>query len=146
MALSFYGEYEHSIDDKGRVTLPSRFREELQDGLVMAYWLESCIGVFGKEEFDKLGAELSSMPTSSKEVRSMSRVLFSRASEGVPDRQGRINIPANLRRMAGLDREVVIVGVRNHLEIWQKSKWQQYVDEGAETYAQNAESLTDRGF
>ncbi len=112
----------------------------------MAYWLDNCIGVFGKEEFDKLGGELSSMPTSSKEVRSMSRVLFSRASEGVPDRQGRINIPANLRRMAGLDREVVIVGVRNHLEIWQKARWQRYVDEGAETYAQNAESLTDRGF
>ncbi len=144
--MSFLGEYEHSIDDKGRVTLPSRFREELQDGLVMAFWLESCIGVFTTEEFNKLGEKLSSMPESSKEVRSMARVLFARAADGVPDRQGRINIPANLRRMAGLDREVVIVGVRNHLEIWQKSRWQQYVDEGAETYEQNAESLTDRGF
>ncbi len=144
--MNFKGEYEHSIDEKGRVTLPSRFREGLQEGLVMAYWLESCIGVFSTEEFDKLTEKLNSMPESSKEVRSMARVLFSRASDGVADRQGRINIPANLRQMAGLDREVVIVGVRNHLEIWQKARWQQYVEEGAEAYEHNAESLADREF
>ncbi len=112
----------------------------------MAFWLEDCIGVFSRAEFSKLEEKLSAMPEMSKEVRSMARVLFSRAQDGVPDRQGRINIPANLRRMAGLDREVVIVGVRNHLEIWQKARWQQYVDEGAGAYVQNAESLTDRGF
>jgi MraZ protein len=134
------------LDDKGRLTLPSKFREQLQPGLVMAYWLGSCIGIFPRDEFERLGEKLASLPASSKEVRSMQRVLFSKSQEAIPDRQGRINIPAGLRQMAGLDREVVVVGLRKYIEVWDKEKWAQAIEEGAELYDKNAESLSDLGF
>ncbi|MHB8781223.1 MAG: division/cell wall cluster transcriptional repressor MraZ [Candidatus Geothermincolia bacterium] len=141
----FLGEFEHSLDEKGRVTLPAKFRDQLQAGMVLTYWMD-CIGVFPRDEFEKLGEQLGALPVGKKEARDMRRVLFAKASEAIPDRQGRINIPANLRRVAGLDREVVIVGVRKYLEIWDRDKWNESIGDATDAFVSNAESLTDLGF
>jgi MraZ protein len=142
----FLGSHEHSIDDKGRVIMPSRFRGKLEDGVVMVLWLEECVAVFPTAEFEKLAEKVEQLPQGSKEGRTMTRILFGHAYEAVPDRQGRLTIPPKLRQLAGLERDVVAVGVRNRVEIWDRGRWQQSMEGGIERYEQTAEKLSEYGF
>lgn len=142
----FLGTHEHSIDDKGRVIMPSRFRSKLEEGAVMVFWFEECVAVFPRGEFEKLTAKVEALPEGSRERRLMARVLFGNAYEAVPDRQGRLTIPPRLRQLAGLNREVVAVGVMNRVEIWDRERWEESMRGGIEKLEQSAEKLAEIGF
>ena len=142
----FLGSHEHSLDDKGRIIMPSRFRGKLEEGVVMVLWLEECVAVFPEGEFEKLAERMESLPEGSKEGRLMARILFGHAYEAVPDRQGRLTIPPKLRQLARLEREVVAVGVKNRVEIWDRDRWQESMEGGIERYEQTAEKLSELGF
>ncbi|OFW59627.1 MAG: division/cell wall cluster transcriptional repressor MraZ [Candidatus Solincola sediminis] len=142
----FLGSHEHSLDDKGRIIMPSKFRRQLEEGVVMVLWLEECLAVFPSGEFEKLAERIEALPQGSKEGRTMTRILFGHAFEAVPDRQGRLTIPPKLRELAGLDREVVAVGVKNRVEIWDRNRWQDSMEGDIEKYEQVAEKLSEIGF
>ncbi|KAB8142057.1 division/cell wall cluster transcriptional repressor MraZ [Chloroflexia bacterium SDU3-3] len=126
----FLGEYAHTIDDKGRLAVPARFREQLGEGLVVTRGFEHCLMAFPIAYFERLAAQVSGLSLGSAEARDMRRLLFSGASDMPLDKQGRINIPANLREYAGLkDKDTaVIAGMHTHFEIWSAERWQQVLD------------------
>jgi len=142
----FLGSHEHALDGKGRIIMPSRFRGKLEEGVVMVLWFEECVAVFPKREFEKLAERVETLPEGSKEGRLMTRILFGHAYEAVPDRQGRLTIPPKLRQLAGLEREVVAVGVKNRVEIWDRARWAESMEGGIERYEQTAEKLSELGF
>jgi MraZ protein len=142
----FLGSHEHNLDSKGRIIMPSRFRGKLEDGVVMVLWFEECVAVFPKREFERLAERVEALPEGSKEGRLMTRILFGHAYEAVPDRQGRLTVPPKLRQLAGLEREVVAVGVKNRVEIWDRARWAESMEGGIEKYEQTAEKLSELGF
>jgi MraZ protein len=141
----FFGEYEHTIDDKKRLTLPARFREALADGVVLTRGLDSCLNVYTRGEWNALvEASLAPLDPFSREARNMMRFFFAAAADAELDKQGRVLVPPALVRHARLGREVVVAGVRDHLEIWDRSVWAEQVtelegsaDDVAERLAQN---------
>jgi MraZ protein len=126
----FLGEYEHSLDEKGRLTLPARFRESFQDGLVMTRGMDGCLIVYPAAEWHMLvESQFTALNPLSRDDRMMQRYFFTGAAEAVPDRQGRVGIPAVLARRAGLEREVVVAGVFDHLEIWDRARWRAEIED-----------------
>jgi MraZ protein len=124
------GEFEHTIDDKNRLTLPAKFREALSGGLVITRGLDRCLLGYPQADWERLvESRLADLDPFSREGRMMNRYFFAGASEAQPDKQGRVLVPGTLARKAGIDREVVIVGVRDHLEIWDRAGWEQHVTE-----------------
>jgi MraZ protein len=119
----FLGEFEHTIDDKGRVAVPARFREEISEGLVLTRGFERCLQVFPKAVWQSLAQRISGLSLGSEEARNLRRLLFSGAAEVDFDRQGRILIPQNLREYAGLNEQVVIAGLNTHFELWSRENW-----------------------
>jgi MraZ protein len=122
----FTGEYRHAIDGKGRVAVPSRFRADLEGGAFVSRWIDGCVAIFPREAWDHLAARVASLPVSDAGARTFSRFIFSGAFEVELDRQGRALVPAGLREFAGLNDEVVVVGARDHLELWQPERWASY--------------------
>ncbi len=114
----FLGEYHHSLDDKGRLTLPARWRESLGFAVVVTRGLDRCLFVFPAEEFEKIAHELDRLGFASADARALSRYLYGKATDVEPDKQGRIIIDRGLREFAGIDSEAVVVGVHNRIEIW----------------------------
>lgn len=139
------GEYEHSIDPKGRLAVPAKLRESLGNNFMITKGLDGCLFVYAQEEWQRLEQKLAALPMSRKTARDFTRFLFGGACEGECDKQGRVLLPANLRRYAGLTKDTVIVGVGNHAEIWDAAKWQQYNEESAEDVSALAEQLADLG-
>ena len=120
----FFGEYEHTIDDKNRLTLPARFRDALADGVVLTRGLDECLDVFARSDWDALvEARLAPLDPFSKEARELKRFFFSAASDAELDKQGRVLVPPALHRHARLGREVVVAGVNDRLEIWDRAAW-----------------------
>lgn len=119
----FMGEYNHSIDAKGRLIIPSKFREMLGDEFVVTKGLEGCLFVFEKYEFESFMDKLNEKSDLEAKVRKIKRFFISGAQEMEPDKQGRMLVPPTLREYAGLEKEVVFAGVGGHIEIWDKSKW-----------------------
>ncbi len=119
----FSGEYNHTIDDKGRVIIPSRFRYELGENFVLTRGLDGCVCVYPKSAWDVLESKLGSLPLTNKNARLVTRFLVGGAQSCELDKQGRINVPASLREHAGLTKDVVIVGTLERIEIWDKSRW-----------------------
>jgi MraZ protein len=119
----FLGEFSHTIDDKGRLTLPSKFRALLAGGLVVTRGIDKCLFVFPLNEWQNLAHKVSSLPLADPQAREFRRLLFSGASDDVPDKQGRVLIPQYLREYAGLDGEVVVAGLNTHVEIWSLAAW-----------------------
>lgn len=138
--MFFHGEYRHSLDKKGRVVLPSRFRSEFMDGFMMTKGLERCVFVFTKDGWQKFLDKSEASPTM-EEARSFDRVLIGGAHSDTPDKQGRVGIPSYLRDYAKLDKEVVVVGLKDRLEIWNKENWEEYISLAEEKYAESAKSL-----
>lgn len=132
----FVGEYQHSLDAKGRIILPSRFRARLSDGVVVTKGLDYCLFGYAPEEWGRVAERLKSAPMSSMAARNFTRLMFSGAAEETPDRQGRINIPEHLRRYAGLSRDVAVIGAGDRIEIWDRAKWEQHRDQEEQRYAQ----------
>jgi MraZ protein len=124
----FTGEHEHTIDDKGRVTLPARCREALAEGLVLARGLDANVDVYPRATWDSVvQARLAELDPLSREARELRRFFFAGASDTEPDRQGRVLLPAALVRHARLGRDVVIAGVDDHLEIWDRQAWAEHL-------------------
>jgi MraZ protein len=125
----FHGEYVHTIDDKNRLTLPARFRATLAAGVVLARGLEKNIDVYPRESWDANMARIAELDSLTREARAMKRFVFAGAAVVEPDRQGRVLIPAHLATHAGLDKEVVLAGVSDHLEIWDRAEWETQLTE-----------------
>jgi MraZ protein len=135
------GEYEHTIDDKGRLTLPAKFRQAMAGGVVVTRGLDSCLYAYSREDWERLvDSRLRDLDPLSREGRQLQRFFFASASEAEPDKQGRILVPAPLAQSAGLEREVVVAGVYDHLEIWDRESWRQQMRE----VEGNAEHVAER--
>jgi MraZ protein len=124
------GEYEHTIDDKNRLTLPARFRRTFEDGIVVTRGVDGCLNAYSPAQWSRLvSSNLATLSPLSKEGRRMHRFFFSGAAEAVPDKQGRVSIPSALLEHAKLGRDVVVAGVNDHLEIWDRAAWQRELAE-----------------
>jgi len=121
----FLGEFKHTVDNKGRLTIPAKFRSELAAGVVVTRGIDKCLFLFPMAEWEKLSQQVSQLPITQQEAREFRRLIFSGASDIVPDKQGRILIPSYLREYANLDSEVVIVGNNTYIEIWNAEAWQE---------------------
>lgn len=142
----FLGEYQHSLDAKGRVILPSRFRARLEGGCVLTKGRDGCILVYPREEWDRAARRLSEVPLSGQQARRTARVIFSGASEQTPDSQGRVTIPESLRRYAGLEREVVVAGNGTRFEMWDRDRWDRQVGDAEREYSEIADAHPDLPF
>ena len=139
------GEFEHTIDDKNRLTLPAKFRHAFENGAVLTQGLDRCLNAYTREEWERLvETRLAALDPFSREGRLMLRFFFAPASESEPDRQGRIMIPPSLARRAGLQREVVVAGVGDHLEVWDRSTWREHQKEVEGSAEHVAERLAGR--
>src|SRR5512136_1876704 len=120
----FLGEFSHSIDDKGRLTLPAKFRPDLGQGIVVTRGIDKCLFIFTLDEFQHIADKVSELPMTKADGREFSRHFFSGASDVEVDKQGRVLIPQNLRDYAGLDGEVTVAGVNKRIEVWDVAAWQ----------------------
>jgi len=120
----FIGEYQHTLDAKGRMFVPARFRDDLGDTFIVTLGLDNCLFVFPQEEFSRLKAKLDAVSITNKDARRFARFFFARASECEMDKQVRIMLPAHLRDYAGLTKDVTVVGVSNRVELWNSDAWE----------------------
>lgn len=136
------GEHEHALDDKNRVTLPAKLRHEFADGVFVARGIDPCLVVYPRDGWNRFCDErLAGLNPLSREGRQMSRYLFANAIETALDKQGRIMLPAPLLEHAHLEREVVVAGVRDHLELWEPAAWRRERDEVGRSAERVAESI-----
>lgn len=142
----FLGEYQHSLDAKGRIILPSKFRALLASGCVLTRGLDNCLAVYPPDEWESVSSRLKEASQSSRPVRDFLRVWYASAIEEEPDKQGRITIPEHLRQYAGLEREVTVTGRGEFAEIWSRQRWDQLLAEGLPNYADLSESNPDLPF
>lgn len=141
----FFGTYEHTIDDKNRLTLPARFRDALAGGVVLTRGLDECLDVFARPDWDALvEARLAPLDPFSKKARELKRFFFAAAADAEPDKQGRVLVPPALARHASLGREVVVAGVHDHLEIWDRTSWAANVTKVEGSAEDVAERLADK--
>lgn len=119
----FLGEYVHTIDEKGRLTIPARFRADLTAGLVVTCGIDRCLVIYPVEEWDRLAEKVSALPMTDRRARAFRRLVFSNASDVVPDKQGRVLIPPRLREYGNLDGEVVVTGLNTYIEVWNPDSW-----------------------
>ncbi|MFD0867044.1 division/cell wall cluster transcriptional repressor MraZ [Tessaracoccus lubricantis] len=138
----FMGTYTPKLDEKGRLILPAKFREALEDGLVVTRTQERALAVFPRPTFEAKMAAALAAPSTVKRVRDYLRMMMAAASDEVPDRQGRITIPPPLRQYANLDREVVVIGSGDHAEIWDVNAWNEYCAAGEENFSDLDEEFT----
>ncbi|MDJ0318177.1 MULTISPECIES: division/cell wall cluster transcriptional repressor MraZ [Arthrobacter] len=124
----FLGTHSPRLDEKGRIILPAKFREELASGLVLTKGQENCIYVFSAREFEKVLAQMQDAPLSNMAARDYIRIFLSGASDEVPDKQGRVTIPGTLRSYAGLEKELVVIGAGSRAEIWDATSWHAYLE------------------
>jgi MraZ protein len=134
------GEHEHALDEKNRLTLPARLREQLGERLVVSRGLDGCLYVYAAAEWQKLADRVGSLDPLSGEARMMQRFFFASAVDVGLDKQGRFVIPTNLLESAGIDREVTVAGIYDHLEIWNRATWR----EQRQTVEGSAEDVAER--
>jgi MraZ protein len=137
----FLGTHSPRLDEKGRIFLPAKFREELAAGLVMTKGQERCLYVFPAEHFAEMAQRLAAAPVTDKRGRDYMRVMYAGASDETPDKQGRVMIPAALRTYAGLTRECVVIGANTRLEIWDSATWETYLTEQEPAFADLSEEV-----
>ncbi len=141
----FMGEYKHNMDKKGRVIIPASFRDDLGEKFVMTRGLDNCLFVYPSEEWEILENKLTSLPITNKSSRTFVRFFFSGATECNFDKQGRISIPINLRDYADLNKEIVIIGLANRIELWASTNWDGYLSEAEDSYEEIAEQMEELG-
>jgi MraZ protein len=137
----FLGTYSPRLDDKGRLFLPAKFRDELAAGLVITKGQERCLYVFAGEEFAGITTRLREAPLTARAARDYSRVFFASAHDEVPDKQGRITVPPALREYAGLDRDCVVIGANTRVEIWDSTAWTDYLNASEEQFSSMSEEV-----
>jgi len=137
----FLGTYSPRLDEKGRVFLPAKFRDELAEGLVITKGQERCLYVFSAAEFGRLTERLREAPLTAKGARDYSRVFFASAHDDTPDKQGRVTVPPGLREYAGLDRDCVVIGANTRVEIWDAAAWAAYLAGQEEQFSSLSEEV-----
>lgn len=137
----FFGTYTPKLDDKGRLFLPAKFRDELAEGLVVTRGQERCLTVWSMADFQRLTDRLREAPVTNKGTRDYVRMLFAAASQEMPDKQGRIGIPATLREYASLKKDVMVIGAMNRVEIWDPESWQAYSEEQEQKFSELSDEV-----
>ena len=137
----FIGEYHHSIDDKGRLIIPAKFREELSDKFIITRGIENCLFAYPEESWNKIVEKLESLPFTKKDARSFTRFFLSGATVAEFDKQGRINITSPLINYASIEKDCVIIGTGDRLEIWAKDAWNNFFDSASINMSDIAENL-----
>lgn len=137
----FLGTHTPRLDDKGRIFLPAKFRDRLSTGLVMTRGQERCLYVFAMGEFERVATSMQATPTTNRAVRDYQRVFLSGASDEIPDKQGRVTIPATLREYAGLSHDCTVIGAGSRLEIWDSAAWAAYLQETEQAFADQSEEV-----
>jgi MraZ protein len=137
----FLGTHTPRLDEKGRLFLPAKYRDELARGLILTKGQERCVYVFPVTEFERITEAMRTAPVTAKGLRDYSRVFFASASDEVPDKQGRITIPPALREYAALDRDCVVIGANTRLEIWDSAAWASYLDQQEDAFSEAAEEV-----
>ena len=137
----FLGTHTPRLDDKGRLTLPAKFRDALAGGLMVTKGQDHCLYVFPRAEFEEMARKVAAAPFTNEAVRAYQRYLFAGTDEQRPDGQGRISIAPELRRYAGLSKDCAVIGAINRLEIWDSAAWQRYLEEHEESYSQAQEAV-----
>lgn len=140
------GEFRHNIDAKGRLTLPSKFRDAFDTSIVVTRGFDGCLNVYSLEQWQRVFEKLQRMPSNKKEARTFVRLFTAKASEIEFDKLGRINLPRPLIDEGQLEKECVIVGVGDHIEIWNATAWDQYYDDEKDNFESISESLEDFEF
>lgn len=143
----FYGEYQHSIDRKGRLILPSKFRETAKNNFIEKFFvtrgLDKCLFMFSEEEWRSQESKFKAISFTKQEARTFNRLYFSGAVEVVADKQGRILLPSYLKDFALIKRDVVVVGVSNRIEIWSRDKWEEFYGNSRQSFEEIAEKLME---
>jgi MraZ protein len=141
----FLGEYQHSLDDKGRVVMPAKFRDGLSRGLVVTKGQERCLYVFPIDQWEEEMERITNLPRTDRSNRIYARSFFGAATDQQTDKQGRFQIPPALRTYAGLERDVIVVGVSDRIEIWDAQAWESMREEADSLYADIGEPLRGEG-
>ncbi len=141
----FIGEYNHSVDVKGRLAIPVKFRDAFAEGAVVTKGLDECLVVYPRSEWDKLADKLSKLPISQSNTRAFSRLMLAGAMDLEIDKQGRVMVPEYLREYAEMKKKVIIAGLFNRLEIWDEEKWKLYKSNTEKSSGQIAEALGELG-
>lgn len=139
----FLGEHQHVIDSKGRLIIPSRFREGLGEVFILTKGLDRCLFAYPLQEWKVLEQKMRSLPFTRGDIRAFVRFFFAGATECEIDKQGRVLIPANLREYARLNKEVVVIGVSSRVEIWAREEWERYSEETSASVEKIAEKIVD---
>lgn len=142
--LMFMGEYSHSLDAKGRLIVPAKFREKLGDTFVITRSLDKCLCIYDMEAWEEFASKLEELPYNAARQRKLARYFLSGAAEAETDKQGRVLIPQNLRAAAQIDKDVVLVGAGKRIEIWSRELWDENVTD--EDIGQIAEEMLEDGF
>ncbi|MHB1417204.1 MAG: division/cell wall cluster transcriptional repressor MraZ [Chloroflexota bacterium] len=140
----FMGEFDHTVDEKGRLAIPAKFRSRFADGLVMTRGLDRCLFVYTAADWSALADNIAKLPFTQSDARSFVRLMFSGANDAQLDRQGRVVIPSYLREYASIANDVVVIGVNTRLEVWNREKWHQVrtkMEEEGEFIAEHLASL-----
>ena len=139
--IMFMGEYRHTIDAKGRMIVPAKFREGLGEQFVLTRGLDQCLFGYPMNEWKPIEEKLKALPLTKKDARAFTRFFFSGATECELDKQGRVNIASSLLNYAKLEKECVVIGVSNRIELWSKVIWEQYTEEQEDSFAEIAENM-----
>ncbi len=137
----FLGTHTPRLDDKGRLALPAKFRSDMEGGLVITKGQERCLFVFPIAEFNRLTELLRTAPVTDRRIRTYSRIFFASASHEIPDGQGRITVPQQLRQYAGLAKDCVVIGANTRVEVWDAAAWQEYLDTTEQSFADEEEEV-----
>ena len=145
MIVMLMGEYHHNIDEKGRLIIPSKFRNDLGEKFIITRGLDKCLFVYSEEEWNKLISKLKTLPFTNKDARNFTRFFLSGATANEFDRQGRINISSSLVSYANLTKECVIIGANDRLEIWSEELWNNFIESNEDNLSDIAENLFKGG-
>lgn len=141
----FLGEYKHSMDKKGRIAIPAKFRDKLGRGAIITRGIDKCLFVFPKNEWNKLAKKLMELPISQARSRAFVRLMLSGAADVKFDVQGRILLPEHLKKYAGLSKNIIIAGLYNRIEMWNKSEWDEYKNKTESESEEIAEQMGNMG-
>ena len=141
----FIGEYDHNLDDKGRLAIPKKFRSDLTKGAVVTRGLDNCLFLYTKKEWEKLAEKLAALPFAQANTRAFARLMLAGAMDVKVDKQGRIILPDYLRNYANLKKNVIVAGLYSRLELWDKNKWNSYKIKTEKESNKIAEQMADLG-
>ena len=142
----FMGEFHHTIDAKGRIIVPSKFRQGMGESFVITRGMDGCLFGYPKDQWTKLEAQLDKLPLTKKDARAFTRFFYSAATEVEFDKQGRINLSAPLIKFSKLEKNCVIIGVSDRIEIWDEENWNKFNEEAEENFEDISEKMTDFDF